>query len=209
MTFVKARVLPWLTTISLTLCLVTVAFWIRSWHKGQSIERVDPHRRIVVTSMYGVVQLTRWDGTFQSPFFSGNAFSSPPPGAWRKWMYWHGRNVGDTGPTDWAYEPAFSGFNHWWQEAGFDAFDHQHKPLRNAIALHDWLQPWWSGRVRSVAVPYWAIAVAFCMLPGMLILRFMGRTQRSRAGLCPACGYDLRATPHHCPGVRQTHHEMS
>jgi hypothetical protein len=201
MAFAKARVLPGLAIISLTLCLATVALWVRSWHKGQSVERVDPRRRIVITSTYGVVQLTRWDGAFQPPSVAPTAYNSPPPGAWRKWMYWHGRNIGDTGPTDWAYPPAFSGSDRWWQNAGFDAFDYKHKPLRNpnAFALHDWLQPQWLGRERSVVVPYWAIAVAFCMLPGIVFLRFVGRGRHFRAGVCPSCGYDLRATPHRCP----------
>jgi hypothetical protein len=184
--------------MSLLLCAATVALWVRSWHKGQSIERVDPHRRIVVTSMYGVIQLFRWDGVFQPPSLAVSASSNPPPEAWQKWMYWHGRNVGDTGPTDWAFVPAFSGIN-WWQNAGFDAFDLQLKPRYNAFALHDWLQPRWSGRARSIALPYWAIAVAFCILPGIVLLRFIRHTHRSRVGRCPSCGYDLRATPDRCP----------
>ena len=200
MVFVKTRVFLVLAILAFTLCLCTVALWVRSWHKGQSFERVDPGRRIVITSMYGVLQLTRWDGSFQPP---STAYGSPPSGAWRRWMYWHGRNVGDTGPSDWAYQPAFSGFGRWWQDAGFDVFDYQCRPLRNGIALHDWLEPQWSGRERSIVVPYWAIAVVFCMLPGRLLLRFMGRTRRSCEGLCPACGYDLRATLHRCPECGQ------
>jgi hypothetical protein len=196
----KPRFFALLAIGSLVLCVGTVALWIRSWHYGQSIERVDPQRRIVITSIWGIIQLTRWDGRFQSPTSAVFTLNSPPLGAWQRWMYWRGRNVGDTGPADSAYQPDFSGLDHWWQQAGFDAFNRQCKPTCKATALHDWLQPsQWSGRLWSVAVPYWAIVVVFSILPGALVLRGIARTHRSRAGHCPICGYDLRATPHRCP----------
>lgn len=177
----KTRLHTRLAAASLILCMATIALWVRSWRGGQSIERVDPHQRIVVTSMAGVIQMTRWDGAFQPPsIVAGGAPSGPPPGAWRKWMYWHGWNGGDPGPTDWAYEPFSLGGDHWWQDAGFDAFDRQCKPSRNGSALNDWLQPQWSGRLRSVIVPYWAITIAFCMPPGITLLRFIRRTRGSR-----------------------------
>ena len=52
-----------------------------------------------------------------------------------------------------------------------------------------------------VVVPYWSLALLTAVLPS-LRLRAHFRRPRNRAGLCPACGYDLRATPGRCPEYR-------
>ena len=48
-------------------------------------------------------------------------------------------------------------------------------------------------------VRFWLLAAAFAILPmGSLIHRGLTR-KRWQIGLCPSCGYDLRATPGRCP----------
>ncbi len=53
-----------------------------------------------------------------------------------------------------------------------------------------------------VGVLMWTLIVA-CVVTltlGILGRRYMEKkSQRLAAGLCPACGYDLRATPDRCP----------
>ena len=52
----------------------------------------------------------------------------------------------------------------------------------------------------TIAVPYWSIALAAAVLPAMMLRRLLRvRARRQRPNLCPACGYDLRATPERCP----------
>lgn len=49
------------------------------------------------------------------------------------------------------------------------------------------------------AVPYWAVLAAALPLPLWRLRKWHRRRRRMRTGLCPRCGYDLRATPGRCP----------
>lgn len=46
-------------------------------------------------------------------------------------------------------------------------------------------------------VPYWFVVGLSLVLPAARLGRVFAR--RTAQGLCPACGYDLRATPERCP----------
>ena len=48
--------------------------------------------------------------------------------------------------------------------------------------------------------PFWAIALLLAVAPHLIRdLKTKLRDRRRAGGLCPACGYDLRATPDRCP----------
>jgi hypothetical protein len=49
------------------------------------------------------------------------------------------------------------------------------------------------------AVPWWFIVVVTAAVPATGLWRRRRRRVRREAGLCPRCGYDLRATPGRCP----------
>jgi hypothetical protein len=52
------------------------------------------------------------------------------------------------------------------------------------------------------AIPHWPIALMLALPVTWWAIQFRRRGLRDRrksAGLCPACGYDLRATPQRCP----------
>lgn len=55
---------------------------------------------------------------------------------------------------------------------------------------------------RAVVAPYWFLAMVMAIRPAWRVHRttqWWQRRRRSRRGLCPDCGYDLRATPDNCP----------
>ena len=47
--------------------------------------------------------------------------------------------------------------------------------------------------------PDGAVAALLLILPAVQLVRWRRQHRRAAAGLCPACGYDLRATPGRCP----------
>ena len=53
------------------------------------------------------------------------------------------------------------------------------------------------------ASPHWTLCAGCSALPSVWVmatlLAWWRRGRRSAAGLCPACGYDLRASPGRCP----------
>ena len=59
---------------------------------------------------------------------------------------------------------------------------------------------WYSGKTHSgVRVPYWFCVALTAILPGLRFTAAIRRRRRRTTGLCPKCGYDLRATPGRCP----------
>ena len=55
------------------------------------------------------------------------------------------------------------------------------------------------GAYHGVTVPLWSVATAAAALPLLRGAALLRRRRRTGHGLCPNCGYDLRATPGRCP----------
>jgi hypothetical protein len=57
--------------------------------------------------------------------------------------------------------------------------------------------------IRIVSIDWWFFTVIGSLLPlariASRVVKVRRSTRRRRAGLCPACGYDLRASPGRCP----------
>ena|ERR1700722_2764708 len=51
----------------------------------------------------------------------------------------------------------------------------------------------------AIVVPLWIGALICAAVPLAWAIRQVARRKVLKGGLCPACGYDLRATPERCP----------
>ena len=65
-----------------------------------------------------------------------------------------------------------------------------------------WYEGW------GIQFELWPIAVCATIWPALSMARMIRRRRRTRSGLCPSCGYDLRGTSERCPecgAVPETH----
>lgn len=51
----------------------------------------------------------------------------------------------------------------------------------------------------KLVIAYWLLSFLLLVLPGLWLWKQWRERQKNRDGHCPACSYDLRATPDHCP----------
>jgi hypothetical protein len=57
----------------------------------------------------------------------------------------------------------------------------------------------------KVGLPFWFLAASFALPCAVWLLRRGVRRRLDKSGRCPACGYDLRATPDGCPECGAVH----
>jgi hypothetical protein len=204
---VRRLLLNLLRALSLLVCVAVVVVVTHTYWTGHSFER---HRDGVAGNTWwakrwnvevarGVAHVERSSGlmTFESPdgppAVAGRVGAAAKVGRNGRWpaRSWRGRQ--DTV----------------WQRLGFDW-------VRYASRYGDGeLRAWRNsgpGGERGLtsltvdrlgfALPLWLVALC-CLLPPAFwcvrVARHVTARRKARLGLCPACGYDLRATPERCP----------
>ena len=68
--------------------------------------------------------------------------------------------------------------------------------------VHEKRVPHWGENVtewKRVVFPHWCVVVLTAIAPGTLLPSVLRRLKYKHPGLCPSCGYDLRASPERCP----------
>jgi hypothetical protein len=88
----------------------------------------------------------------------------------------------------------------WWDYGGFSAGRAQGRDFASSLSAP--AVPRADRRYYWFVLPCWIAAALFAILPAhqtRAMLRRRRTARRAKAGLCPTCAYDLRATPDRCP----------
>ncbi len=173
------------TALSLALCVAVYVLWVRSGSRSDEVEwsRTRPvgYRGILDERVCWISDGGR-------------------VGVWRRWLRTDGEEAGTVAAADgrprWAYR----------SDTSPRRYNHLAKPAADGWGPLRWRTvetrlPRFDVRVGVVSVSHAAAAVVCGALPAGRAVTWAARRwrQANRPGLCPACGYDLRATPDRCP----------
>jgi hypothetical protein len=175
----RRHLLSFFAAFSLLLCAATIVFWHRSFLVVDGLTVTDP----LTEGAWPTRKCYLWSDRGRLVFIAQSRPGSPALSSLRYLRHVdhvvHARDDGD------GELPVF-----------VDAFLFP----RPAVAGFNWSRgSSRSGNFLCLRVPYWALAVAFMVLPSIGVSRGMRRRRRRRQGACEKCGYDLRATPDRCP----------
>ena len=157
----KRHLLNILTALSLLLCVVVVAIWVRSYWFADTL-RWSGGRVCSISSHNGLLV---W-----------NDFRPDPGSPALPW--WHSYRGRDGGYA--------------WNTLGGSLWNHVGFGFAVGFTAGN-------NRIRQVTVPHWFLTLTTSLLSAVAAYSVVRSRQRSRIGLCPRCGYDLRATPDKCP----------
>jgi len=171
----KRRVFTIFAALSLLLCVATTVLWVRSYYIGDSFERRELDTEWSIDITPGHISICR--GNDPARIF----------------------DRGDT--ANWRHRGSSPGGQIWWRRSlagrGVSAlglvycWSHPHPAVTG---------------FRLIAMPFWFICLTLAALAAWAIRStwLQRRLQRRlRLGLCPTCGYDLRASKERCPECGQ------
>ena len=183
-----------MTLLSLALCVAVTALWVRSDFVRDQLRtgsvQINTDAGFVGCTVCesGATELTEWTAGTDSDYFPTGAV--PDPSHLQRLeslerIYWTVQSVQD-------YPLLRVQKGRWAIVEGFTR-DEPDPPDVSYI-----VSPYVAYRV-----PYWPAAVLTGVLPAASAMTAGVRRRRSRSrtgrGLCPRCGFDLRATPGRCP----------
>jgi hypothetical protein len=181
------RLFTILSALSLLLCVAVCVLWVRSYWVGDDFVVRNPiddgaiswQRVTDIRLGRGGIQVERvklrvYTVNRDDKRVNELIFTIPPPPA-RSW------EAADPEYPDFLYGDAAAGL------AGF------------AWSRYDTGGGWLSVRGWGVIVPMWLPALLLTLPTAVTVRSRRRRKANARAGLCPQCGYDLRATPTRCP----------
>jgi hypothetical protein len=174
-----------LAALSLMLSMATCVLWRRSLRTFDQLlwTSSDPVTRTIM-------QRSVWTLPGELDFFSNSHIPPHPPRP-----QWHFQKLSPDGSPSAKYWAAQSTF------IGYD-LKHHLAGLRWGHRRGNWRLS--DGVVFAVqhdayAVRFWMLLAATSLAPAILTVKRLAMKRRARGGLCPTCGYDLRASPDRCP----------
>jgi hypothetical protein len=177
------RVLALFSVLSLLLCVAACALWVRSyfvsdWLAHRRLDRNSDTLRTAELHLrtgagHASVALSR-DNSLDVSDDAQRSSPDTAPG----WFWAADRVSNPAGPA--ADRPSLFG------RLGFAT-------TRAEGVMPD------SYDYASASFPLWALALGLAVPPTLYARATIRRARRTRAGYCPRCGYDLRATPDRCP----------
>jgi len=155
--------------ISLLLCIATVGLWVRSHWYYDALART--RNRAPASHILGVES---FDGIIYLRSKHGYPLRQDAPASWSYATALRPADLGITASIQ----------SHGRELAGFGyVFTPPPRPLS------------------AIFFPLWLPAILFAIAPTywFLVAPHRRRAKRRKLGLCPTCGYDLRASPDRCP----------
>jgi hypothetical protein len=166
------------TAVSLVFLVLTLAAWARGYWVADRVVvwkyRADYRACAVVRGQPGCVLVLGFGGP------ADGTVEAPPVIEWRR------------EPAAAAWDVGFTRSARRWEFARF--VWQSHELAWNSEARQRTPELW----EFLLIVPLCFPAALFAIGPAVALMRWRRRRGR-REGLCPACGYDLRATPDRCP----------
>jgi len=166
---IRRRLLIFFTSLSLLLCMAVVVLWVRSYLVSDTMYLHSSFREYSLGTSRGRVVLA---------------------------LYHIGKDGQPDTPLQWMYDghrPPMAPPEHdltIWNRLGF-------------LVVTAQTQVGYMGGMREtlMTAPCWSVAAVLAVLPAWWFARRgrWRRERRRRLGLCPECGYDLRATRDRCP----------
>ena len=201
MKLLRRMILNSLAARSALLFIFTCVLWLRGYWKMDSVTRVrervaeDRYEALAVDvdSQRGVICLADcyWSMAiagkpeFARELMRSHFYVDVPP---HKWTW-------KVGPSEYlggwpSQETKMLGFR-WRTLDDLDNFQFDRLPIAGQRIRHI--------KIREAVIPDWAAAALFALAPEFYVIRLWRSRRIIARGLCPSCGYDLRATPQRCP----------
>ena len=188
---VRARLLTFLSALSLLLCVASAVLWVRShiisdqFWSGRVDDRPDGQDDVSVYMLcdWGGLCILRTGHHYPQDFLKAHPNNRSPAGPYKGRRSWGASAV-------YPYQGGRPGAPVAFRFAGFELTTGLRPNPKDPFRRH----------TAAMVVPIWALTLLTALPPAVfLVRRLRRRPLPAGARPCPRCNYDLRATPDRCP----------